>query len=99
MFQNMEEKHALRVVLENAVEELWKKFKEALDNYNETTNDRRNAFENLKAKDEKSAKEIEMQMRKLQRITVRFYRITVRFYWIFLKFLYRVLECFLNELN
>ncbi|KAK2556161.1 Dynein regulatory complex subunit 2 [Acropora cervicornis] len=40
----------------------------ALKNYNETTEERKLAFENLKAKDEKSSYEIETQMRKLQRI-------------------------------
>lgn len=43
---------------------------QALKNYNETTEERKNAFENLKQRDEKSAKEIETQMRKLQRIQV-----------------------------
>ncbi|CAH1801399.1 unnamed protein product [Owenia fusiformis] len=66
--KNLEEKHALRVQLETAVEDLWYQFQQALKNYNETTEERKNAFEQLKLKDEKSAKEIEMQMRKLQRI-------------------------------
>ena len=70
LLQNLEEKHALRVQLENAVEDLWMQFKAALTNYQETTEERKKAFEELKAKDEKSAKEIEMQMRKLQRISV-----------------------------
>ena len=69
-FQNLEEKHALRVQLEAAVEEYWGQFQTALKNYQETTKEREKAFLELKAKDEKSAKEIEMQMRKLQRITV-----------------------------
>jgi len=66
--KNLEEKHALRIQLEGKVEELWKEFQQALKNYNETTEERKVAFENLKAKDEKNSKEIEMQMRKLQRI-------------------------------
>ncbi|XP_002131334.2 dynein regulatory complex subunit 2 isoform X1 [Ciona intestinalis] len=66
--KNLEEKHALRIQLEGAVETLWKQFQAALKNYNETTEERKIAFENLKTKDEKSAKEIESQMRKLQRI-------------------------------
>lgn len=66
--KNLEEKHALRIQLEGQVEELWKQFQAALKNYNETTEERKVAFENLKIKDEKSAKEIEMQMRKLHRI-------------------------------
>ena len=41
-----------------------------LKNYNETTEEKKIAFETLKIKDEKSAREIEMQMRKLQRIQV-----------------------------
>jgi len=70
--QNLEEKHALRIQLEGTVESLWKQFQSALKNYNETTEERKIAFENLKAKDEKSAKEIETQMRKLQKIQVLF---------------------------
>ena len=68
--QNLEEKHALRVQLELAVEDLWAQFQQALRNYQETTEERKKAFEELKAKDERSAKEIETQMRKLQRLTV-----------------------------
>ncbi|XP_071946491.1 dynein regulatory complex subunit 2-like [Antedon mediterranea] len=67
--KNLEEKHALRIQLESQVEDLWKQFQQALRNYNETTEERKAAFENLRDKDEKSAKEIEMQMRKLQRIS------------------------------
>ncbi|XP_002736497.1 dynein regulatory complex subunit 2-like [Saccoglossus kowalevskii] len=67
--KNLEEKHALRIQLEGQVEDLWKQFQVALNNYKETTEERKQAFENLKAKDEKSAKEIETQMRKLQRIS------------------------------
>lgn len=67
--QNLEEKHALRVALESKVEDLWSQFRQALNNYNESTEERKNHFENLKTKDEKSADEIEMQMRKLQRIS------------------------------
>ena len=72
-FQNLEEKHALRVQLENKVDDLWLQFREALQNYNLTTEERKTAFEALKVKDERSAKEIESQMRKLQRISVHRY--------------------------
>jgi len=61
--KNLEEKHALRIQLEGAVESLWKQFQAALKNYNDSTEERKLAFENLKSKDEKSAKEIETQMR------------------------------------
>ncbi|KAK3591488.1 hypothetical protein CHS0354_031595 [Potamilus streckersoni] len=67
--KNLEEKHALKVALETKVDKLWQLFKQALVNYNETTGERKNAFESLKVKDDKSAKEIEMQMRKLNRIS------------------------------
>lgn len=67
--KNLEEKHALRVQLEATVEKLWAEFQEALKNYEETTEERKKAFEELKTKDTKSANEIETQMRKLQRIS------------------------------
>jgi len=66
--KNLEDKHALRIQLEGQVEDLWKQFQAALKNYNESTEEKKIAFETLKVKDEKSAHEIEMQMRKLQRI-------------------------------
>ena len=43
---------------------------QALKQYNSTTEDRKKTFEELKAKDMKSAQEIELQMRKLQKIHV-----------------------------
>lgn len=67
--KNLEEKHALRVLLETKVDDLWQQFRQALQNYNDTTEERKTAFEVYKAKDEKSAKEIDIQMRKLQRIS------------------------------
>ncbi len=53
------------------MEELWGQFRLALKNYQDTTDERKKAFEELKAKDERSAKEIEQQMRKLLRLSVR----------------------------
>ena len=44
---------------------------QALKQYNSTTEDRKKQFEELKGKDMKSAQEIELQMRKLQKIHVR----------------------------
>lgn len=66
--KNLEDKHALRIQLEGQVEDLWKQFQAALKSYNESTEERKVAFETLKTKDIKSAQEIELQMRKLQRI-------------------------------
>ena len=45
-------------------------YHQALKQYNSTTEDRKKHFEELKAKDMKSAQEIELQMRKLQKIHV-----------------------------
>ncbi|KAM4701564.1 dynein regulatory complex subunit 2 isoform 1-T2 [Discoglossus pictus] len=66
--KTLEEKHVLRVTLEGTVENLWKQFQQALKSYTDSTEDRKIAFEALKAKDEKSTREIAMQMKKLQKI-------------------------------
>lgn len=66
--KNLEEKHFLRLQLENVVEDLWRRFQDALKNYTDATEDRKIAFETLKVKDEKSSKEIEMQMKKIQKL-------------------------------
>ncbi|XP_060244654.1 dynein regulatory complex subunit 2 isoform X4 [Meriones unguiculatus] len=68
VIKNLEEKHFLRLKLENIVEDLWRKFQDALKNYTDATEDRKVAFETLKVKDEKSSKEIEMQMKKIQKL-------------------------------
>ncbi|KAM6215371.1 dynein regulatory complex subunit 2 [Rhynchocyon petersi] len=66
--KNLEEKHFLRLQLESIVEDLWRRFQEALKNYTDATEDRKIAFETLKVKDEKSSKEIEAQMKKIQKL-------------------------------
>ncbi|KAJ8312698.1 hypothetical protein KUTeg_010071 [Tegillarca granosa] len=66
--KDMEEKHGLRHTLQDKVEDLWQKFDQALKNYNATTADRKSEFERLKKRDDDSAREIDDQMRKLQRI-------------------------------
>ncbi|XP_004711474.2 dynein regulatory complex subunit 2 [Echinops telfairi] len=66
--KNLEEKHFLRLQLENIVEDLWRRFQEALKNYTDATEDRKIAFEALKVKGEKSSKEIEAQMKKIQKL-------------------------------
>ncbi|XP_008702751.1 dynein regulatory complex subunit 2 isoform X2 [Ursus maritimus] len=66
--KNLEEKHFLRLQLENIVEDLWRRFQDALKNYVDATEDQKIAFETLKVKDEKSSKEIEAQMKKIQRL-------------------------------
>uniref|UniRef100_A0A8B9W3V7 Dynein regulatory complex subunit 2 n=1 Tax=Bos mutus grunniens TaxID=30521 RepID=A0A8B9W3V7_BOSMU len=66
--KNLEEKHFLRLQLENIVEDLWRRFQDALKNYTDATEDRKIAFETLKVKDEKSSREIEAQMKKIQKL-------------------------------
>uniref|UniRef100_A0A8C5M676 Dynein regulatory complex protein 1 n=1 Tax=Leptobrachium leishanense TaxID=445787 RepID=A0A8C5M676_9ANUR len=66
--KSLEEKHTLRMLLDGTVNNLWKQFQQASKNYTDSTEDRKIAYEALKAKDEKSAQEIEMQMRKIQKI-------------------------------
>lgn len=50
------------------VHDLWNQFNQAMKNYEEITEDRKRSFDDLKEKDEKSAKEIEIQMRKIQNL-------------------------------
>lgn len=57
--------------LEGTVKELWSQFQQALRSYNEATEDRHIAFEALRNRDQKSAQEIDMQMRRLQKMQVR----------------------------
>ncbi|XP_072265454.1 dynein regulatory complex subunit 2 [Pyxicephalus adspersus] len=66
--KSLEEKHSLRVILESTIEDLWKQVQQAQKNYQNATEDRKIAFETLKAKDEKSTEEIAYQMKKLQKI-------------------------------
>lgn len=49
---------------------MWGQFNQAMKTYEEITEDRKRTFDELKEKDEKSAKEIDMQMRKIQSLTV-----------------------------
>ncbi|XP_014675937.1 PREDICTED: coiled-coil domain-containing protein 65-like isoform X2 [Priapulus caudatus] len=67
--KNLEEKHALRMQLETTIEDLWTQFQLALKGYNEATEERKRAFEDLKNKDEKSSREIDSQMRRIQRLS------------------------------
>ncbi|KAM8794071.1 dynein regulatory complex subunit 2 [Eudromia elegans] len=66
--KQLEEKQLSRLQLGSKVDSLWKRFQQVLHGYTEATEDRKIAFEVLKQKDEKSAREIEMQTRKLQRL-------------------------------
>lgn len=56
--------------MEGTVEDLWRQFQAALNNYNATTEERKKQFEELKQKDQKNAKEIEHQMKKLVKLQV-----------------------------
>ncbi|KAJ1558798.1 Dynein regulatory complex subunit 2 [Nowakowskiella sp. JEL0078] len=70
--KNLEEKHALRIQLEGTVEDLWRQFQtvsKALNQYNSSTEERKKQFEELKYKDQKNAREIEIQMKKLMKLS------------------------------
>lgn len=67
--KNLEDKQGLRMQLEAVVEDLWQQFSAALRNYQESTEERKKAYEELQSKDENSSREIEVQMRKLHRIS------------------------------
>lgn len=67
--KNLEEKQQLRVNLESRINETFDQFKQVMKNYSEMNEDRERSFAENKEKDEKAAKEIEMQMRKIQLLT------------------------------
>jgi hypothetical protein len=48
--KNLEEKHSLRIQLEGTVEELWRQFQQALNQYTTATEERKKQFEELKHK-------------------------------------------------
>ena len=54
--------------MEGALDDLWRQFHSALNAYNSSTEERKKAFEELKTKDQKNAKEIEQQMKKLVKL-------------------------------
>lgn len=58
----------MRINLENKVNSLWSEFKQASTQYTTTTNEKKTSFENLKAKDERSAAEIQLHLNKIQKI-------------------------------
>jgi dynein regulatory complex subunit 2 len=60
------------VNLEAKVHDLWNQFQQAMRSYEEATEDRKRQFDELKEKDERSAKEIDMQMKKIQSLMVCF---------------------------
>ena len=68
----MEEMHGLRHQLTEKFHFYWTAFEQARKNYQENNAERKAAFEELKTKDDLSAQEIDFQMRKLQRISVKF---------------------------
>jgi hypothetical protein len=70
--KNLEERHALRIQLEGTIEDLWKQFQTALEQYNTNTSERKKQFEELKAKDQKNALEIDAHMRRLINLQVIF---------------------------
>merc|ERR550514_2000111 len=66
--KNSEEYNVLRFTLEGLIEELERHFDSAHANYMATTEQRTQDFKNLTIKDQASARTIEQQMRRLQRL-------------------------------
>jgi len=66
--KNSEEYNVLRFTLEGLIEELERHFDSAHSNYMATTEQRTQDFKNLTIKDQQSARTIETQMRRLQRL-------------------------------
>jgi len=63
-----EEKTALRCQIEENMASLFKQFQDALTQYNLDTNERRTDFERLKKKDDENSRDIDKQMKKIQKI-------------------------------
>lgn len=66
----MEEKQQLKTALEFKIVDNYEQHKNTMKNYNEMNEDRQKQFDQLKNKDEQSAKEIDIQMRRIQYLTV-----------------------------
>jgi len=66
--KNSEEYNVLRFTLEGLIEELERHFDSAHANYMATTEQRTQDFKNLTVKDQQSARTIETQMKRLQRL-------------------------------
>jgi hypothetical protein len=66
--RNQEDYNVLRFTLEGFIEELERHFDSAHANYMHTTEQRTQDFKNLTIKDQRSARTIETQMRRLQRL-------------------------------
>lgn len=66
--KSLEEKHTLRINLENKVNSLWSEFKQTSNQYTTTTNEKKIFFENLKTKDQRSTAEIQLHLNKIQKI-------------------------------
>ncbi|XP_061074733.1 dynein regulatory complex subunit 2-like [Conger conger] len=66
--RSIEDRNALRVQREGEVEEMWRQLQEATRSYRESTEEHRVACEALRERDERSSREIEAQMKRLQKI-------------------------------
>ncbi|KAJ7999153.1 hypothetical protein DPEC_G00212440 [Dallia pectoralis] len=66
--RSIEEKHALRIQHDGMVENLWSQLQQAQSNYKEATEDSLIAFQLLRSRDLLSSKEIDTQMRKIQKM-------------------------------
>lgn len=51
--------------------DLWNQFNQVMQTYEENNGQKKRSFEELREKDEKSAREIDLQMRKINKLLVR----------------------------
>lgn len=66
--KNLEARSALKSNLESTIGDLWELFQQALKNYEHSTADKKADFDRLKERDRKSAVNIELHNRKLNRL-------------------------------
>lgn len=68
--QSLQERQYTRLQLGAKLDELWKQVRSTMQGYAEATEQQSVAFEALKQKDEKSSREVETQMKRLQKLQV-----------------------------
>ncbi|XP_065190351.1 dynein regulatory complex subunit 2-like [Sycon ciliatum] len=64
--KNLEDKHSLRMMLEQQLADMWDEFRRTTKDYQECTQERRKQFDALKDRDQKLSKEIDEQGKKLK---------------------------------
>lgn len=70
----------MRLRQENLLEGFYSQFKDAMKVYEEATEERKKGFDELKEKDDRSTREIEMQAKRIERIQARIVSIVIIYY-------------------